>query len=75
MDALVLLVLVGGSMAVAVMGARAMLIAVLHVMAHPPALERMRWGGVAVGMAIVFWYVAPAIAARVPSDIVASVLP
>jgi hypothetical protein len=75
-DALVLLVMVGASMALAVMGARTMLMGVLHVMAHPPAPLRMRWGGAAVGVAIVFvWYVAPAIAARVPAGLVASVLP
>lgn len=62
-------------MALAVMGARAMLGAVLHVMAHPPAPMRMRWGGVAFGVALVFfWYLAPAIAARIPAGVVTSVL-
>jgi hypothetical protein len=74
-DALVLLVMVGASMAVAVMGARAMLMGVLHMMAHPPAPVRVRWGGVAVGLAIFFvWYLAPAIAARVPAGLVTSAL-
>ena len=70
MDALVLLVMIAVSMALAVMGARATLMGVLHVMAHPPAPVRVRWGGVAVGMAIFFaWYLAPAIAARVPTGL------
>jgi hypothetical protein len=69
-DALVLLVMIALSMALAVIGARAMLMGVLHVMAQPPAAVRMRWGGVAVGMAIFFvWYLAPAIAARVPAGL------
>ena len=68
--------MVGASMAVAVMAARAMLMGVLHMMAHPPAPMRMRWGGVAVGVAVFFaWYLAPAIAARVPAGLVTSVLP
>jgi hypothetical protein len=62
-------------MALAVIGAQAMLGAILHVMAHPPAPMRVRWGGVAVGAALfLFWYLAPAIAARVPAGTVASVL-
>jgi hypothetical protein len=57
-------------MALAVMGARAMLLAVLHVMAHPPAPLRVRWGGVAFGLAIFwFWYLAPSLAARVPAGV------
>jgi hypothetical protein len=57
-------------MALAVMGARAMLVAVLHVMAHPPGPMRVRWGRVAVGAAI-FWfcYLAPSLAARVPEGV------
>jgi hypothetical protein len=66
-DALVLLVMIAGSMALAVMGARATLVAVLHVMAHPPAPARIRWGGVAFCAALFwFWYLAPGIAAQVP---------
>jgi hypothetical protein len=66
-DALVLLVMIVASMALAVMGARAMLVAVLHVMAHPPAPVRIRWGGVAFCAALFwFWYLAPGIAAQVP---------
>ena len=62
-------------MVLAVMGAQAMLGAILHVMAHPPALTRMRWGGAAVAAALfLFWYLAPAIAARVPAATVAAVL-
>jgi hypothetical protein len=53
-------------MALAVIGAQATLGAILHVMAHPPAPIRVRWGGVAVGAALfLFWYLAPAIAAGV----------
>jgi hypothetical protein len=75
-DALVLLVMLTASMALAVMGARGLLVAVLHVMAHPPAPARIRWGRVVFGVAI-FWflYMAPAIAARVPAGLVKSVLP
>ena len=70
MDALVLVTILAASMALAVMGARAMLEAVLHVMAHPPAPMRVRWGGVAVGLAIFwFWYLAPSLAARVPAGV------
>ncbi len=55
------------SMALAVMGARAMLLAVLHVMAHPPAPVRIRWGGAAIFAALFWlWYMAPGIAAQVP---------
>lgn len=42
-DAVVLLVMVVASGALAVAGARAMLMAVLHVMAHPPVPPRIRW--------------------------------
>jgi hypothetical protein len=41
-DAFILLTIVAASMTLAVMGARAMLQALLHVMAHPPALVRVR---------------------------------
>src|SRR5687768_6132937 len=54
-DALVLLVMLTASMALAVMGARGLLVAVLHVMAHPPAPARIRWGRVVFGVAI-FWF-------------------
>ena len=42
MDAFILLLIVAASMTLAVMGARTMLVALLHVMAHPPALVRVR---------------------------------
>jgi hypothetical protein len=58
------------SMALAVLGARATLVAILHVMAHPPAPARVRLGGAAFGLAIFWlWYLAPSLAARVPAEV------
>jgi hypothetical protein len=69
-DALVLVSILAASVALAVMGARAMLVAVLHLMAHPPAPMRLRWGGAAVGLAIFWlWYMAPSLAARAPAGV------
>ena len=76
MDAVVLVLILAASVTLAVMGARGVLFAILHVMAHPPAPRRLRLGGgVAFAAALVWiWYMAPAIAARVPAGMVQSVL-
>ena len=68
-DAIVLVLILGASMVLAVMGARTMLVGILHVMANPSAAARMLRGGVALGLAaaaVGLWYLAPVIASQLP---------
>jgi hypothetical protein len=68
-DALVLVLMLGASMLLAVLGARTMLGGVLHLMANPPAPARVLRGGVAVGVmaaGVGLWYLAPVIASQLP---------